>query len=144
MAVLSPAASWRMMMISSPASRVRPPASDRTERTVCDRDAPAQVFQDVDGHLGLDDDLLAGELGQLLLHLELGKVPDLDLPQHGQGDPAFFGDADDELVDLLDAEDRDLEEVLGADLVFGAHRLLRGRRQGQDHGQGEGGEPGDL
>ena len=41
-----------------------------------DRDAPAAVLQDVDGHLGLEDDLFAGESGQLLLDLELAQVAD--------------------------------------------------------------------
>ena len=144
MDVLSPSGSWRMMMISSPASRVRPPeaeiaAEDRLPPEELERprlldrpddgDAAAEVLQDVDGHLGLEDDLLAGEPGQLLLDLELGQVADLDLAQEGQGDAAFLGDADDELVDLLDAEDGDLEEVLRPDLVFGARSCAaRGRR----------------
>ena len=138
MDVLSPAASWRMTMISSPASSGQAaglghdatgPSAGRGARTARashrpdDGDAAAEVFEDVDGDLGLEDDLLPGELGQLLLHLELGQVADLDLAQERQGDPALLGDADDELADLRHAEDRDLEEVLGPDLVFGARIL---------------------
>src|SRR5439155_1779718 len=100
------------------------PASDEVKRRRdLDRsahgDLAALVLLDKDGDLRVVDVLLAEKARDLLLELTAREPGHVDPPEEGERDRAVVRDAHGP-VELLEIEDRDLEQVVGSeDLAVG-------------------------